>query len=177
MNRIVLYNPRAVFFTMPLGLVAVGSALDRSRFDVRIVDGRLEADPAARVVAETEGAVCLGMSVLTGRPIRDALAVARAVKAARPGLPIVWGGWHPSLFPAECLEDPSVDAAVVGQGEDTFRDVVARLAAGESLAGCAGVAHRTGGRVVVEPPRPVRDVGDFAVHDYGLLDVERYFAL
>ena len=27
-HRIVLYNPRAVFFTMPLALVAVGSHLD-----------------------------------------------------------------------------------------------------------------------------------------------------
>ena len=177
MNRIVLYNPRAVFFTMPLGLLAVGSALDRSRFDVRIVDGRLERHPAARVVAETEGALCLGMSVLTGRPIRDALAVARAVKAARPSLPIVWGGWHPSLFPAECLGDPAIDVAVVGQGEVTFRDVVERLADGRGLAGCAGVAHRARGQVVVEPPRPMREVGDLPPHDYSLIDVRRYFAL
>jgi len=166
-----------VFYTMPLGLLAVGSALDRQRFDVRIVDGRLETRPAARVIAETDGALCLGMSVLTGRPIRDALAVARAVKAARPGLPIVWGGWHPSLFPAECLDDPAVDAAVVGQGEETFREVVERLAAGLGLSGCAGVAHRAAGRVVVEPPRPMREVGDLPAHDYSRLDVARYFAL
>ena len=42
-KKIVLYNPRAVFFTMPLGLLAVGSALDRTRYDVVIVDARLEA--------------------------------------------------------------------------------------------------------------------------------------
>ena len=27
--RVVLYNPRAVFYTMPLALVALASALDR----------------------------------------------------------------------------------------------------------------------------------------------------
>jgi len=177
MTKVVLYNPRAVFFTMPLALVAVGSALDRRRFEVRIVDGRLERDPVARVIAETEGAVCVGMSVLTGRPIRDALAVARAVKAARPGLPIVWGGWHPSLFAAECLDEPAVDVVVVGQGEDSFREVVDRLTASAGLSGCRGTAHRVGGRVVVEPPRPLRDLGDFPAHDYALLDVERYFSL
>jgi hypothetical protein len=31
---VVLYNPRAVFFTMPLALVAVGSHLDPERFEV-----------------------------------------------------------------------------------------------------------------------------------------------
>jgi anaerobic magnesium-protoporphyrin IX monomethyl ester cyclase len=41
--------------------------------------------------------------VLTGSPIRDALRISRAAKAARPDLPVIWGGWHPSLFPAECL--------------------------------------------------------------------------
>ena len=39
-QKVVLYNPQAVFYTMPLALVAVGSALDPARYDVRIVDGR-----------------------------------------------------------------------------------------------------------------------------------------
>ena len=73
--RIVLYNPRAPFFTMPLALMAVGSALDRSRYEVTLVDGRLERDPIARVLQATDGALCLGISVLTGIPIRDALAI------------------------------------------------------------------------------------------------------
>ena len=42
-QKIVLYNPKAVFHTMPLALVALGSCLDPERFDVRIIDGRLEA--------------------------------------------------------------------------------------------------------------------------------------
>lgn len=175
--KIVLYNPRAVFYTMPLALVAVGSALDRDRFDVRLIDGRLEPDPIARVLAETREASCLGMSVLTGRPIRDALAVARAAKAARPDLPIIWGGWHPSLFPTECLEEPAIDAVVIGQGEETFREMVDRLSRGVDLDGCAGVAWRRAGHPVVNPPRALADVNTYPPHDYGLVDVERYFTL
>jgi radical SAM superfamily enzyme YgiQ (UPF0313 family) len=175
--RIVLYNPRAVFFTMPLALVAIGSALDRMRAEVRIVDGRIERDPVARVLRETDGALCLGVSVLTGRPIRDALAVTRAVKAARPDLPVIWGGWHPSLFPTECLEEPSIDAVVIGQGEETFREIVSRLAWDNGLDGCAGAAFRRGREIVVNPPRVLADVNTLPPLDYGLIDVERYFAL
>jgi anaerobic magnesium-protoporphyrin IX monomethyl ester cyclase len=94
-RRVVLYNPRAVFHRMPLALLAVGSALDPDRLDVQIVDGRLEPDPVRRVAELIDDAVCLGITVLTGAPIRDALTVSRAVKAARPDLPIVWGGWYP----------------------------------------------------------------------------------
>src|SRR5919106_2836195 len=116
--RVVLYNPRAVFYTMPLALLALGSALDRDEVEVVIIDGRLERDPVRRVVTAAEGALCVGITVLTGAPIRDALAVSRAVKRRHPSCPVIWGGWHPSLFAHECAGEPSVDAVVVGQGED-----------------------------------------------------------
>ena len=103
--KIVLYNPRAVFFTMPLALLAVGSELDPEKYEVVIIDGRLEADPRAAVLAQLEGALCFGVTVLTGAPIADAIGMSRAVKAARPELPVVWGGWHPSMFARECLEE------------------------------------------------------------------------
>src|SRR6187402_1418210 len=96
--RIVLYNPQAVFFTLPLALLAIGSELDPELYEVIIVDGRLEADPVAAVLAQLDGALCLGVTVLTGRPILDAVAVSRAAKQAHPDLPVVWGGWHPSMF-------------------------------------------------------------------------------
>jgi anaerobic magnesium-protoporphyrin IX monomethyl ester cyclase len=123
-HRIVLYNPRASFFTMPLGLIAIGSALDRSRYDVTIIDGRFEDDPIARVIEATDGALCLGVGVLTGAPIADALAVTHAVRERRPDCRIVWGGWHPSLFPVDTLSEAGVDAVVAGQGERPFADLI-----------------------------------------------------
>jgi radical SAM superfamily enzyme YgiQ (UPF0313 family) len=164
-RRVVLYNPRAVFYTMPLALLALASALDRRRFEVVIVDGRLEEHPEAAVVEATRDALCLGVTVLTGAPIHDAVRVSRAVKTANPGCTVIWGGWHPSLFAEECLEEPAVDAAVIGQGEDTFREIVARLDSGERVRGCFG-----GGQ-------PLRDLNELPRHDYSLIAVERYFAL
>ncbi|MEW6321771.1 MAG: radical SAM protein [Acidobacteriota bacterium] len=173
--RVVLYNPRAVFHTMPLATLAVASALDRRAFDVVIVDGRLERDPVAAVLEATRGALCLGVSVLTGAPIRDALAVTRAVKDARPGCSVVWGGWHPSLFAAQCLAEPAIDVVVTGQGEETFREVVERLAAGDVVDGCAGTVTGRGGAIRHAPARPLRGLDDLPAHDYGLLRVEEYF--
>jgi anaerobic magnesium-protoporphyrin IX monomethyl ester cyclase len=176
-RNVVLYNPRCVFWTMPLSRVAVGSALDRARIDVAIVDGRLEADPIAALLARIDGGtVCVGITVLTGAPIRDALAATRAVRAAHPDLPIVWGGWHPSLFPTECLEEAGVTATVAGQGEETFRELVARFEEGRGVDGVRGCAHRgRGGAVAVESKRELRALDAFPSHDYGLIDVNRYF--
>ena len=180
--KVVLYNPQAVFFTMPLALVTIGSHLDRERFEVVIVDGRLTPDPAAalaELARHLDGALCLGVTVLTGAPIADAVAVSRAAKAMRPDLPVIWGGWHPSMFGRECLEEPSVDATVQGQGEITFAEIVDRLAAGRSLAGCHGCVCREGGlgRPLLNPPRPLADVNTLRPHAYELIDVERYFTL
>jgi anaerobic magnesium-protoporphyrin IX monomethyl ester cyclase len=179
-HKVVLYNPQAVFFTMPLALVTVGSHLDRERFEVVIVDGRLTPDPAAAVAAQLDGALCLGVTVLTGAPIADAVAVSRAAKACRPELPVVWGGWHPSMFGRECLDEPSVDATVQGQGEITFAEIVERLADGRTLAGCQGCAWRdpeAGGQPRLNSPRPLADVNGLRPHDYDLIPVESYFEL
>jgi radical SAM superfamily enzyme YgiQ (UPF0313 family) len=177
-RKVVLYNPRAVFFTMPLGLLAVGSDLDPDRYEVIIVDGRLEADPVAAVLAHLDDALCLGVSVLTGAPIRDAVTISRAAKARRPDLPVVWGGWHPSLFGLECLEEPCVDVTVQAQGEETFREILERLERGDSLEGCLGCAYRApSGEARLNPARPLRNVNTFRTHNYGLLPVERYYEL
>jgi anaerobic magnesium-protoporphyrin IX monomethyl ester cyclase len=180
-RRVVLYNPRAVFYTMPLAVVAVGSHLDPERYEVTIVDGRLESDPVAALRARLDGALCLGVTVLTGAPIADAVRLSRAAKALRPELPVVWGGWHPSMFARECLAEPSVDVAVQGQGEAAFAEIVDRLAAGEpvtALDGCLGIAYRdAAGEVRQNPARPLADVNTFRAHDYGLLAVEGYYEL
>jgi anaerobic magnesium-protoporphyrin IX monomethyl ester cyclase len=176
--KVVLYNPRAVFFTMPLALLAIGSELDPQLYEVIIVDGRLEPDPERALLAQLEGALCLGVTVLTGAPISDALRISRLAKRSRPALPVVWGGWHPSMFARECLAEPSVDVTVRGQGEETFAEIVQRLAAGRSLEGCAGCTVRLAdGTICENPPRPLAPVDRFRAHDYKLIPVERYFTL
>ena len=70
---VVLYNPRGEGHILPLALVHVGSMLEGRR--VEIVDGRLELAPEARVCELVKEASCLGVSVLTGVPIRDAVHV------------------------------------------------------------------------------------------------------
>ena len=175
-HAVVLYNPNAVFWTLPLALIALGSAVDRSRYDVRIVDGRLEADPVATVVGQTRGALCFGVTVLTGRPIVDALRVTRAVRAAWPEVRIVWGGWHPSLFPEACLREAGVDAVVVGQGEVAFAEVLDRCAAGADLTGIPGVACLgPDGTYLPATPRPLTELESLPAHRYDQIPVEAYF--
>jgi anaerobic magnesium-protoporphyrin IX monomethyl ester cyclase len=177
-SKVLLYNPWAVFYTMPLALLAIGSELDPERYEVVIVDARIDPDAERTLLSHLDDALCLGVTVLTGAPISDALKMSRAVKRARPGLPVVWGGWHPSMFARECLREPAVDATVRGQGEETFVEIVERLSQGRSLEGCAGCTVRLAdGRIHENPARPLAQVDKFRAHDYGLIPVERYYEL
>jgi hypothetical protein len=155
---------------MPLGLLAVGSALQDEH--VVIVDGRLELAPGARVGELVREADVLGVTVRSGRPLRDALRVSEAARAANPRLRIVWGGAHATLRPAQCLASGAVDACVVGAGEDAFVECLAAVRAGRSLDGVGGVA--TLASAATEPLSPPAPHDTPAAH-YPLLDLDRYF--
>nr|HQU73899.1 cobalamin-dependent protein [Calditrichia bacterium] len=140
-HKVVLYNPRSVFFDMPLALLAIGSALDSRRFEVEIIDARLTQNPQQALAAALPGALCLGITVLTGAPLADALEMSRYAKRHFPQVPVIWGGWHPSLFPTGPLVDvPEVDITVQGQGEETFRELTEAFAAGSPVDGIPGMA-------------------------------------
>jgi len=163
---------------MPLALLAIGSELDPSKYEVVIVDGRLDPDAEKTVASHLAGALCLGVTVLTGAPISDALAISRVAKRVRPDIPVVWGGWHPSMFGRECLEESCVDVTVQAQGEATFAEIVERLAAGRSLEGCAGCMYREAdGGIRNNGPRALIALDRFRAHDYGLIPVEAYYRL
>jgi radical SAM superfamily enzyme YgiQ (UPF0313 family) len=177
-KKVVLYNPKAVFFDMPLALMAIGSALEADRYEVVIIDGRVDAHPLERVLEAAEGAVCLGITALTGNPLHDALAVTRAAKARFPGLPVVWGGWHASLFGEETLqEETTIDVTVQGQGEITFQELVQCLDAGSSLESVSGICYRSpAGTIHRNPARALAKMDTLPAVNYRLISPERYFS-
>jgi len=176
-KTVLLYNPKAVFFDMPLALLAIGSVLDPEKYTVIIVDGRLEDDPFEKIEAHLSDAVCFGVTSLTGGPIKDGLLISRNVKALRNDIPVIWGGWHTSLFPEQTLVDEaSIDITVQGQGEQTFNELVNALAMGTSLSTIAGICYRNAeGTIVKNSPRIITPMDQFSDVNYGLIDVEKYF--
>ena len=169
---VLLYEPRHRSARLPLSLLHVASALDAR---VAIVDGRLEMAPAALVAELAKEALCLGVTTPTGPPLADALEVTRAARAARPKLPVIWGGPHATYRPAECLATGLVDACVLGPGERTFAEIVAALRAGGTESGIPGVAWLRDQELAESLPRTREDVNHLPPVDYALLDLERHF--
>jgi anaerobic magnesium-protoporphyrin IX monomethyl ester cyclase len=168
---VVLYQPNDEGSVMPLSLLALGSWLAGEH--VVIVDGRFELAPEARLVELARVALLVGVTVRTGAPLREAARLSSAARAANPDLKIVWGGAHATLDPASCLAAGTVDACVLGAGEEPLAAVVEDLRAGRRIRRTPGLAlAEEGGRGPEPAPAPTTL---WPRADYSLLDVERHF--
>jgi anaerobic magnesium-protoporphyrin IX monomethyl ester cyclase len=174
-DRVVLFNPQSDFYAMPLGLLAVGSALSADKYEVSIFDARIDGGAEQRVLDAAEGAACAGMTVFSGPSIGNALRLSREIKKRHPSLPVIWGGWHPSILPEQCIASGAVDAVVIAQGEGAFSDLLENIGNRQSWATIPGLCVAEGGMPKRTPPRRLQKMEQFPPARYELLDVDRYF--
>ncbi len=176
-KKIILYNPKTVFFDMPLALLAIGSAIDQNKYEVIIIDARIEENVIGVIKQHIKDAICFGVTVITGAPIKDALNISQKVKELSPDVAVIWGGWHTSLFPTQPINDNSfIDITVQGQGEETFKELVEKLAEGNSIDDVKGISYRKDDNSIIQnPPRPLAAMESFGRVNYELINVEKYF--
>lgn len=175
-GKIVLFYPP--YEGTPLGpptcLLALAATLREKGFRPVIVDAAVEPHYKDKVLEEMEGALCLGVSVLTGPMIRGAVDVAKAVKAHMPKMPVIFGGWHPTLLPDETLAESYVDIVVRGQGEITLLEIVEALEEKRSLRDIAGISWKTSVIRTHNPDRKVEQLDDLPIPAYDMVDVDAY---
>ncbi len=161
---------------LPLSILAVAAPLHAEGYQMVLIDERLSADVEKELLEATEGAMCVGFSTITGHQLKRTIHLSRLLKRHHSQVPVVWGGYHPSLLPEQVASEPYVDAVVRGQGEVTFRQLVGRLEENQGFDGVAGITYRDdSGGVVSNPDRPVEDINSFPRAPYELLDIERFF--
>lgn len=114
-------------------------------------------ETVTRLVEEHQPDV-VGMSVMTFQR-RTAGRIAELVKALKPDVKIVAGGYDPSLA-FEDYASMSVDYIVRGEGEVTFRELLRALETDSSLHFIAGLSHREDGRWIHNTDRPVHRLED-----------------
>jgi anaerobic magnesium-protoporphyrin IX monomethyl ester cyclase len=158
----------------PLCLLALASTLRESGFRPVIIDAAVEPNYKKRVLDEMQDALCLGVSMLTGPMIRGGVEIAKAVKAVMPKMPVIFGGWHPTLLPDETLAEPYVDIVVRGQGERTICEVAEALEEKRSLKMITGISWKTSVIRTHNPDRKVEHLDDLPMPAYDMIDFDAY---
>ena len=143
-------------------------------FEVALIDAAIEPNWLHAVLREVRDALCLGISVLTGPMIRGAVRMAKAVKKEAPDVPVIFGGWHPSLLPGQTLQESYVDAVVRGQGELTLLEVAENLANGKSFSGIHGTSTKQFGMPQHAPERRVALLDDLPMPAFDMADFDAY---
>lgn len=179
--RVFLVNPPATYEEQtsrvePLGLCYLAAVAKAAGHSVRIHD---LCDTAAadepRMLAELDAFApdLVGFTAMTSAFGR-ALELARSVKARR-AVPIVCGGWHVSGDPAAVLE-PELDFAVVGEGEDTFLELLRHLETGApARSAIEGLAWKEAGELRLNAPRSrLRDLSRLPRPDRSDLPIDLY---
>lgn len=171
--------------TPPLGLLYIAACLRRDLgAEVRILDAALETDllKAVRSAVRAARPDAVGISALTAEAFL-AHAAAAAVKAEIPLTPVIMGGPHPSSDPELALLDTNTDAAVIGEGEATFTELVRLIAeTGPGwnepglLRGVDGLAFRAAGKAEYSRPRaPIENLDALPFPAWDLIDYREFW--
>lgn len=162
----------------PLGLLSVGGPLIDAGHEVKLIDGEFGpmryGDIVAAAQAYAPDAVLFGHTGSTsGHPV--IAEVSRLIRAAMPGVLIVYGGVHPTYFWRETLaREPQIDIIVRGEGEETAVRLFDALSSQRSYRDIPGLAFRVEGAAFATPAAPV--IKDLDAHRVGweLIDHKRY---
>ncbi|MBI4557224.1 MAG: B12-binding domain-containing radical SAM protein [Candidatus Hydrogenedentes bacterium] len=161
---------------LPLSVLYVASPVVHAGHTVTCIDQRMEPDWRAklrRAVSEPR-TLCVGISSMTGPQITHGIELAQAVREMAPGLPIVWGGVHPSLLPEQTAASPYVDIVAAGEGEACFPALVDALDQGKDWRQLPGIFYKENGGVRGNPFPPVPDIESIPPLPYELFDLEKY---
>ena len=107
---IIILHPRATKpknRRFPLAALAIAAVLEGNEEYV-IVDGNVDAQPDRtldRIMRET-GAEMLAVSVMPGPQMAAAVPLCRDFRQKYPRVPVVWGGYFPSLYADATLNAP-----------------------------------------------------------------------
>jgi len=164
------------FVYPPLGILYLASYAREKMpgLEIKAIDGYQEDyDDITGMIRDFKPDV-LGVSFTT-QASTGAFNIINEVKGILPGTFIVAGGPHSTLLPAEVLEKSKADVVAVGEGEETFHEILARLKDGGPTDDIAGTVVMKDGSAHFNPQRPlIQDLDSIPFPARDLLDLRKY---
>lgn len=171
-DLVMVFPPfaRSIVSMENLGVEYIAAVARARGFRADIVNAGLHGlgvEDVIDVLSRTDFAV-MGISTIHWT-IREAIAIAEAVREIRPACHIVFGGVEAALTARELLlEHPCIDSVGVGEGEEIVCELLRAVLTGQDWRQTQGLAFRRGDAVLVNPLRRLIDPLDslpFPVRD------------
>ncbi len=167
-----------------LGIGYLSSYLKQHKFESEIIDIDAENFTVPQVIKRVLAIKpqLIGISTISFTFLY-ALRLAKEIKRYLD-CPIIMGGPHISIYPREVMMHDVIDVGVIGEGEETFLELVKvfaenngkRNASSQELAKINGIVFRSNGETVVTPPRKfIENIDDLPFPAIEKLKIYRYY--
>jgi anaerobic magnesium-protoporphyrin IX monomethyl ester cyclase len=161
---------------LPYGVLYLAGYLRGKGIKVDIFDANADYSDPLEVVARKKP-LAIGLSVLTGPVINEALKISRAAKSRFKDIKIIWGGLHPTLFPKYVLREDSVDYIVQAEGENAIFRLMDSLLRGSPDTTIRNIGYKDNGQIFINPvDEGLIDLNLSPMPAWDLVDISKYIA-
>lgn len=108
----------------PYSILFIADALQKAGITVDLFDLRHDSKDAVLSAIQSYNPKFVGLSVMTGPQIKNALDLGKIIRHEAPETQLVWGGIHPTILPLQTLQHTRVDIVIQGDGERPYTQLV-----------------------------------------------------
>ena len=159
---------------IPLGLCYLSAIAKQQGYETKVIDLARSTWTAVEKTLIKENPDILGLSCWTD--IRfSTFKTSNIAKKLNKNIKIIIGGSHASFFPEHMFKLTSADVVVIGEGEQTLRELLIAYKNNKPISKILGIAYKHKNKVIITKPRELIDNLDnipFPVYDG--LDLSKY---
>ena len=130
--------------TLPFSIIFIADYLLKRNIDVSIFDLRHDASNHVLDEISEKEPKFIGISVMTGPQIYNALIISNEIKQEFKNVKIVWGGIHPTILPTQTLHNNLIDIVIRGEGEKSFHELVS----GKNITQIRGLSFKIDKKII-----------------------------
>ncbi|TBR15286.1 radical SAM protein [bacterium] len=165
----------------PISLCYLSSVSRAEGFIAKIIDAQACRLDLKRTVEQIKifdpGYVGITASTMA---IDSASELARVLKISIPGTKIIIGGCHVTALPEDTLKNcRDFDVGVIGEGEDTLKELLRAFNGGRQLKSICGIIGKDdAGTYLTSPRSRIKDLDNLPFPDFDLLgDISKRYRL
>ncbi len=141
----------------PLAIEYIGAIAKAQGLEVKIIQQQHKSDQKVLQEIIEFSPQLVGFSVMTYN-YPAALSLAKKIKQHNLEILAIFGGYHPSFCP-EIVKEDAIDFVIIGEGEETFRELLKNLNHTEqNLKEIDGIAFYDGELHINEPRERIKDL-------------------
>ncbi|MBI4041007.1 MAG: B12-binding domain-containing radical SAM protein [Deltaproteobacteria bacterium] len=162
---------------LPAGVLSIAAFVRGHGISVEILDRNVNHEDPSDFFRKVQPKI-IGISVLTGPVILDAIKLSKLAKSILKDVKIVWGGLHPTIFSSYVLAESYVDYIIKGEGEYAFFDLVNHILSGvDSPEKIQNLGYREGNAVKLNPERSKCDFQKLPFPAWDLLKIQNLYKM